>query len=246
MSQAVVTVNQLIINALYLTGELGVGEPVDNFMLSSGLDFVNELLDKFSSDSIYVPYLTTETFTFVVGQATYSFSNIIINPDVDTNRIVDLSFANYVVPTTGSTNLVYPLRIISKEEYYNVIRQNNLLTRPAFVFLNRQPQESDITFYPAPDQPYICTLQVKEMLNSLGPTDTLGELPPNYYGFMKYALARKFISIYPSANWPQTNEDEYQDYYQLFKNVNETDLTVRPSVIFTSPEPFYWPNIVSY
>lgn len=346
MAQVVRTTNDVIINALYLLGELGVGEVPDAFMLSTGLDLLNELLDKFSSDSIYIPFLTTLNHTFIVGKDTYAISDIIAGTDIVADRVVDLSFANYVVPGTGvnqhsnpitfnftadlatnlitvpsnnafptgtpvvlqtfgtipspfvvgvtyytifisptqlqlalsesnalnnipivitfdgvpintittyqgnlsaaDTSLVYPLRIINKATYWNVVRQTNLLSRPGFIFLNKQAYESFITVYPVPDQPYPFSIQVKCMINELSNQDTLGELPPNYYGFLKYALARKFLSYYPSGNWPQQNEDEYQDYYQALKNANETDLTIRPSVILTAPEPFYWPNILSY
>ena len=346
MAQVVRTTNQVIVNALYLLGELGVDETPDAYMLATGLDLINELLDKFSSDSIYIPYLTTLKHQFIVGKDTYSISDIIVGTDITADRVVDLTFANYLVPGTGinqnsnpitfnftadsttglltvdstaafptgtpvtlqtfgtlpnplvagatyytifrttttlqlalselnalanipiaitnngvpinqittyqgdlnvtETALVYPLRIINKATYWNVVRQTNLLARPGFIFLNKQPTESFITVYPVPDQPYPFQIQVKSMINSLGAQDTLGELPPNYYGFLKYALARKFLAYYPSGNWPQQNEDEYQDYYNTFKNANETDLTIRPSVTLTAPEPFYWPNILSY
>lgn len=349
MPQVVRTTNDVIINSLYLLGELGVGEVPDAFMLSTGLDLLNEILDKFSSDSIYIPYLTTLFFTMVPGKDTYSVSDIITGTDIVADRIVDLSLANYVVPgipaqvqprsssfitdvpatsqlilastngfptgtpvvlsntngtlpipllpntayytilvdlnhlylatslgnalsgifinllsnssgtgeniistTVGTmpaqigTSLSYPVRIINKAQYYGIVRQIGLLARPGFVFLNKQPTESFLTYYPAPDQPYPASVQVKVMINDLGNQDTLGELPPNYYGFLKYALARKFLAYYPSGNWPQTNEDEYQDYYMTLKNSNETDLTIRPSVTLQAPEPFYWPNILSY
>lgn len=346
MSQTVWTTNDVILHALYLLGELGVGETPDSFMLTTGIELINELLDKFSSDSIYIPFLTPINHQFIVGKATYSVSDMIIGEDIDADRIVDLSFATYAVPGTGinqqgnpitfdftadiSTNLltfsdtsafptgtpvtiqsfgtipsplvagatyytiffssstvmlanseqhalagtpiiltsngvpinqittfqgvitdadtalIYPMRIINKAQYYNVVRQNNLLARPGFVFLDKQAQESFITVYPAPDQPYPFQLQVKAMINKLAIGQSIGELPPNYYGFLKYALARKFLAYYPSGNWPQQNEDEYQDYYNAFKNANETDLTIRPSVTMTAPEPFYWPNILSY
>jgi len=349
MPQIPRTTNDVIVNSLYLLGELGVGETPDAFMLKTGLELINELLDKFAADSIYIPYLTTIRSNFIVGKDTYSISDM-MPADITQDRIVDLCFANYVVPGTGispgpassafitnyqvnsqltlnslggfytgtpvavstsgpyvlsqplqantiyyaifvdtnhillattfqnanngifititadgsgtgeqfitaqtvipsverPTSLVYPLRIINKATYWGVVRQTNLLARPGFIFLNKQAQESFITVYPVPDQPYPFSIQVKCMLNSLGAQDTLGELPPNYYGFMKYALARKFLAYYPSGNWPQQNEDEYQDYYMTFKNSNETDLTIRPSVIMTAPEPFYWPNILAY
>ncbi len=346
MAQVVRTTNQLIINSLYLIGELGVDETPDAFMLTTGLDLINELLDKFSSDSIYIPFLTTLDHTFIVGKDTYSISDMVLGTDITADRVVDLTFANYEVPGTGinqnsnpitttftadntsnlftlpntaafptgtpvvlstvgtlpqpfvagvtyysifvsgtqlylalteqnalsgifmhvqtngvpvnyittfqgnlntsATALVYPLRIINKATYWNVVRQTNLLARPGFIFLDKQATESFITVYPVPDQPYPFKLQVKGMINSLGAQDTLGELPPYYYGFLKYALARKFLAYYPSGNWPQQNEDEYQDYYNNLKNSNETDLTIRPSVVLTAPEPFYWPNILSY
>ena len=346
MPQVVRTTNDVIINALYLIGELGVGETPDSFMLTTGLELINELLDKFSSDSIYIPFLTTIRSAFTVGQDTYSISDM-MPANITADRVVDLSFANYFVPANGNpaggiplsqtftadtaTNLltmastasyptntpvtlsnstgllpsplisgttywvinvspttlylastsanalagifidltsngtptnvitffsfptqpvnaalVYPMRIINKATYYNVVRQTNLLARPGFIFLNKQAQESFITVYPLPDQPYAFELQVKCMINELTNQETLGELPPNYYGFLKYALARKFLAYYPSGNWPKANEDEYLDYYETFKNCNETDLTIRPSVTMTAPEPFYWPNILSY
>jgi hypothetical protein len=345
MPQVTRTTNDVIVNSLYLLGELGVGETPDNFMLVTGLELLNELLDKFSSDSIYIPFLTTIDFNFVVGIDTYSISDM-VPADISQDRVVDLSFANYFVPADGNpagalpitfpftadpvTNLLtmastsgyptntpvtlssngslpgpfissttywvinvspttvylasssanamlgtfidvtsagsgtnvmtatvfpispvagalcYPLRIINKATYWNVVRQTNLQARPGFIFLNKQPNESFITVYPVPDQPYACKLQVKCMINDLSNMETLIELPPNYYGFLKYALARKFLAYYPSGNWPQQNEDEYQDYYMTFKNTNETDLTIRPSVTLTAPEPFYWPNILSY
>lgn len=346
MGQIVRTTNELIVNSLYLIGELGVGETPDAFMLSTGLDLLNELLDKFSSDSIYIPFLTTLDSTFIVGKDTYSISDMVLGTDINADRVVDLTFANYTVPGTGinqqsnpisfnftanntnnnitisdtaafpsgtpvvlstfgtlpspfvagvtyysifingttlqlasteanallglpiqiltdgvpvnvittyqgnlnaaDTSLVYPLRIINKATYWNVVRQTNLLSRPGFIFLNKQATESFVTVYPVPNQPYPFKLQVKCMINSLGNQDTLGELPPYYYGFLKYALGRKFLAYYPSGNWPQQNEDEYQEYFNNLKNSNETDLTIRPSVTLTAPEPFYWPNILSY
>ncbi len=250
MTQVTRTTNDVIVNSLYLLGELGVGEPADAFMLSTGLELINELLDKFSSDSIYIPYMTTIDFRFTVGQATYGVTDM-VPADVNQPRIIDIQQANYVVdapPTDppGNNNIVYPLLIINKQQYYGVVRLQNLLARPGFIFLNKQPLDTFITVYPTPDQPYPCSLQAKCMLNSLTNHSTLDELPPNYYGFLKYALARKFLSYYPSGNWTPTNEDEYQDYYMTFKNANETDLTVRPSVIMDAPQPFYWPNILAY
>jgi|SRR6185369_12731934 hypothetical protein len=244
MTQVLRTTNELIINSLYLLGELGVGETPDSFMLSSGLELINELLDKFAADSIYIPYLTELPFNMVSGQGTYSISDM-IPADVTADRIIDLSFANYTVPSAGQ-GIIYPLQIINKAQFYGVTRLLPLQTRPGFIFLDKQPLESLVTLYPQPDQPYPCQLGVKLMLNKLVANQSVASLPPFYYGFLKYCLARKFLSYYPSGNWPDTAEQEYQDYFSTIKNANETDVTVRPSAILSRPEPFYWQNILAY
>lgn len=244
MGQVTRTTNELIINALYLTGELGVGETPDSFMLSSGLELINELLDKFASDSIYIPYLKELSFTMVANQASYTVSDM-VTADVTSDRIVDLSFANYTVPSAGQ-GIIYPLKIINKAQYYGVTRLLPLNTRPGFIFLDKQATESIVTLYPAPDKPYPCLLGVKVMINKLVANENLTELPPFYYGFLKYCLARKFLAYFPSANWSETSEQEYQDYYNIIKNANETDLTIRPSAVLSRPEPFYWQNILAY
>jgi hypothetical protein len=244
MTQVIRTTNELIINSLYLLGELGVGETPDAFMLSSGLELINELLAKFDADSIYIPYLTELAFNLVAGQRTYSISNM-MPADVVSNRIIDLSFANYTVPSAGQ-GIIYPLQIINKAQYYGVTRLTPLNTRPGFIFLDKQPLESLVTLYPSPDQPYPCLLGLKVMLNSVIANQSLAEIPPFYYGFLKYYLAQKFLSYYPSGNWPETAQKEYDDYYNIIKNANETDLTVRPSAILDRPGPFYWQNILAY
>jgi hypothetical protein len=180
----------------------------------------------------------------VANQASYTVSDM-VTADVTSDRIVDLSFANYTVPSAGQ-GIIYPLQIINKAQYYGVTRLLPLNTRPGFIFLDKQATESIVTLYPAPDQDYPCLLGVKVMINKLIANEDLTELPPFYYGFMKYALARKFLAYYPSANWAETSEQEYQDYYNIIKNANETDITIRPSAVLSRPEPFYWQNILAY
>lgn len=246
MAQNTPTTNELIVDSLQLLGELGVDEAPDSFMLSKGLQLLNQLLDKFSSDSIYIPFLTTIDFVMEVGKQTYSVSDM-VPADITQDRIIDLSFANYTVQATSESPIIYPLRIISKADYYNIIRLNNLLTRPGFIFLDKQSTESFLTLYPFPDQPYPCSVQCKVMLNAVTSTQELISLPPYFYRFISLALGRMFRAYYPSGNWPETNEQEYQETYKNLKSANETDLTIRPSGIMNIPQGFYyWQTILAY
>lgn len=240
MPQVTRTTNDLIINSLYQSGELGVGAPPDAFMLNQGLEILNELIGKFTADGIYIPFLTMLKFNLVPGQAIYSVGDLNTS-NIHSDRIVDLSFANYKVDTVA-----YSLAIISKAEYYNITRLDTLQARPVSVFLNRQPYESFLQFYPIPDQAYPVEIQAKIMLDRLDAHEDLSSLPPYYYGFLKAALTRRWKLVYPSSNWPPEAEAEYQEYYENLKNANETDLTIRPSTLMVGPRPYFWPTIKAY
>lgn len=242
MAQILRTVNDLIVLSMYQTGELGVGEPLDQFMLNTSLYCLNDMLNQFSVSSIYVPFLKSLSFVMAPNQQTYSISNI-APADVFSNRILDLSFANFTV----EDNLIYPLQIATKAEFYGITRLTNLVARPSMIFLNIQNTESYLTFYPIPDQPYPCEVQVKQYIDNMANQDTLEIfIAPYYERFLRYALVRELKAFYPSANWSQEQEQDYQRMFNDLKAKNETDMTVRPSVILVTPQLYYWQNILSY
>jgi len=242
MPQILRTVNDLILQSLYMSGELGVGETPDSFMVTTSLYCLNDMLNQFSSSSIYVPFLTKVNFTMAPNQQTYSISDI-APADIVSNRILDLTFANFTV----QDSLIYPLRIINKAQYYNITRLNNLIARPSMIFLDIQATESFVTLYPIPDQPYPCEIHVKQYINSMINQDTMEVfVAPYFERFLRYALTRELKMFYPSANWTQEAEQDYQRMFDDLKAKNETDLTIRPSIIMVSPQLYYWQNILSY
>ena len=242
MPQVQRTINELVNDSFSMLGELGDGELTTSPMLDRGIKCINYMFSGFSVSSIYIPFLSKLEFNMQVGKDTYSISDIVFS-DIDSNRIIDLAFANF----TFSDTLVYPLRIFDKSQYYGITRLNNLIARPSFIFLDKQSQESFITFYPIPDKPYPCQLKVKQMINSIHRNDTLDIfVSPEYDRFLLYALTRELKSYYPSGNWNNENESEYQTMLSEIKSKNETDITIRPTMIMSTPQLFYWQNILSY
>lgn len=238
MAQLTPTANELIINSLYLLGELGVGETPDAFMLSTGLELLNEIINGFTADSIYIPYVTSLNFTMVPGQASYTISTQ-PGADITSDRVVEIDYANYLVQ-----NVSYPIKVISKAVYYNNHRLEDFQSRPSTVFLDKQAPQSTITFYPVPDMTYPCTIQVKSMLDEITEHQVLDQLPPYVVSFLKYALAKRFLAYYPSQNWPASTEEIYQEMYANLKNANEVDLTIQPSGILEDNNVTFWPAII--
>ncbi len=68
------------------------------------MELINEILDKFCADGIYISYLTTLRSQFIVGKGTYTISDL-LGSDIVSNRIVELVYANYALP--GTTNNAY-------------------------------------------------------------------------------------------------------------------------------------------
>lgn len=245
MTQVARTINQLIDAAYRFLGEVGADEVVTGTETSDGLYILNELLDQFSAGGVYIPYNQKVTFNFTPGKGTYSFSDV-VSADETVSRIVGISYANYFVQVGTSDPISYPLYIINKSQYYNIVRLPNLQTRPGFVFLDRQITESFLTYYPIPDQAYQCTMGLKLMIASFVLNQVIVNVPPYAQRFLRYALTRELKGWYPSGRWSEQDEEEYTRMFNDFKASNELDMTIRPSQILVRPEPFYWPNIIAY
>lgn len=242
MSQVARTTNDLIDASYRFLGELGEDEPVSGTMVERGLYILNELIDQFSNDAIYIPYLKKINFDFIPGQGTYTVSNVVgVDADIDANRIVGLDYANYSVQ-----QIVYPLTIINKSQYFNLTRLNNLQTRPGFIYLSKANLQSELVVYPIPNQPYPCEVNVKEMIDEFELNEPMVNVPPYFQRFLRYALTRELKSWYPSANWSQENEQEYTRMFEDLKAADEMDLTIRQSQIMMGPRPFYWQSIEAY
>ena len=108
-SPQVFTTNDVIISSLFLIGELGTNETPDAYMLKTGLELINELLGKWSSDSIYIPYLDTLNFNFTVGRGIYNISEVLNSQPftadpTSNNWLILSSTVNYPTGTAFTLN----------------------------------------------------------------------------------------------------------------------------------------------
>lgn len=243
MAQLVRTTNDLINSALFLISELGVGETPDAFMLVTGLEILNEIIDSWTAAKIYIPYVTTLSFNLTTGKQVYSISDMTgVTPDITANRIVNLDYVNIFVAAASAPSVILSLNIITDTQFYGLNRLSTLTARPTYVLLENKPLISTLTFYPIPDQNYPCQVRAKSMLSYMTQGQDLTNLPPYAYGFLKYALAREFMAYYPSQNWTAQHEQKYQEYYDSFLSANPIDMTIRPSDILASRNYWGWNN----
>lgn len=240
MTQQARTLNDLITDACYQIGEFAVGENIDGFAIQKGVDLTNQWLDMLSNAGTNIPVLGNIEFNTEYNKQEYSISDI-IPADVNSGRISDLVYAEYV---QQGQSLVYPLDVIDKSSYYDNFRTNNLLARPNFLFLDKRVQESRIILYPIPDQVYEVTLQAKQYLNKMSLNTNITEIPPYMERFLRFAIARELLEFYPSSNWSDRAEKEYQSMKsQIFGS--DINLAVQPSLLLEQSCWLPYPSILS-
>jgi hypothetical protein len=223
MPQTPRTTNDIIVQSMRLIGELTPNEIPSADQLNEGLYCLNDLLDSLSQAGIYIPFVRELSFNLVPNQSDYTVSNAIANPDVEFDRIIEVDLCNIIYLTTS-----YPLRVISLPERYLSMTQTNLTVRPQTVTLMRSNLYSTLRFYPIPDQQYEAQIRGKFMLDHLGLFTNLDEVPPYYFRFFRFALARELLNIYPSGNWTSQAEDTYKSMYQTLLPANDIDVAIRP------------------
>lgn len=227
MPQVQRTANDLILGGYYLIGLISPNEQPTSYQLNNGLELLNDMLDSFSgSPTTLIPYVTTFDITLTPGKDIYSISTNITNPDVTQNQIASLEFVSIILSSVS-----YPVKIIERAELFNNTHVTTLQTRPGVVILDRQENVSYIQLYPAPDQAYVCRIRTKSYLDSLELQQDLNQIPRFYYKFLRYALGRELRSIYPSSNWPDTTEQEYQRLFKLVTSAGDINLVIEPSNI---------------
>lgn len=229
MPQTLRTANDIIVRAFYLIGEVSPNETPTSDQVLEGLYYLNDLFDHFASLGIYIPFISELSFTMTPGKDKYTISNI-LSSDILFERIVELDFVNVI-----RNEISYPLRIINRAELFQNSRLTNLEARPGYVILERRSLESELHFYPVPAFAYECKVRAKFMLDHVELFDTFDEVPPYYNRFLRYALARELRSVYPSANWTQTAENEYQLMLKNLAAANDIELTIYPDNILMEP-----------
>lgn len=221
MPQTRRTAQYLITNAYYLIGVLSPDEIPTSTLITRGLDRLNDLLDYFAVNGPCIPYTGKIEFNLVEGQDEYSISNILNNADIDHERIVDLEFVN-----VSRSSLSYPVRVISRADLYNVIRLQNLQTRPTSCLLIRENLQSVLKFYPVPDFEYGCTVQAKFMFDKLDLSQQINEIPVFMQRYLIYELAKELANYYPSSTFTDDARAELKKMQGALKASADIDISI--------------------
>lgn len=229
MAQDSRTVNDIINNAFYTLGEITPDVIPSASDVSTGLYILNDMLDSFSALGVNIPFIKTIDVVLVPDQATYVISNI-VPADFNFNRIVELDFVSLFIQ-----QIEFPVRIVDRAVILNNVRYPQISQRPGSVYMDKLDLQTNLTFYPAPNLAYQCQIRGKFMFDRLSMFQVITEVPPHFYKFLRYALARELSSYYPSNSWNDTKESEYQMMLKNVKSAVEVNLLINPDNLLMNP-----------
>lgn len=225
MAQDSRTTNDIINNAFYLIGEITPDVIPPASLVSRGLYLLNDLLDSFSAEGVFIPNIKEIDVILIPGKSTYIVSNI-VPADFNFNRIVELDFVTIQIQTID-----YPVQVVDRAVILNNVRYPSLQAQPNKVYMDRLDLQTNLTFYPTPNLAYTTQIRAKFMLDRLSLFEVINEVPPYYYRFLRYALGRELSSYYPSSTWAQKQEDDYLKMYQVIKGSAEINILIDPDPI---------------
>jgi hypothetical protein len=229
MAQDSRTVNDIINNAFFLIGAITPDRIPTASDVNTGLYLLNDLLDSFSVIGVMIPTIKDIVVTLTPGKADYIVSNI-VPADFNFNRIVELDFVRI-----NEQSIIYPVRVVDRAVIQNAVRFEASQAMPDKVFLDKQELYSRLSFYPTPQLAYVTTISAKFMFNRLSLYQVINEVPPDYYKFLRYSLARELRSYYPSAQWDEVKENEYQMMLRHIQAGSEVNLLIDPDNILMTP-----------
>lgn len=213
---------ELIKRSYYLAQVLDPSEEIDGFQASEGMFTLNEIINQWSSLSIYIPTYTIIPISLMAGVFSYT-----INP-----CITQLNEAHLI----DQNNVQFPLDIIDLERF-NVLNFSlpNNQGRPYSIFVQNDfenyPTQSQVVFYRIPDNSYSVTLYAMVRLAEMSYSTEITTVPPYMLKGLRYELAHELSEINGTILPPSF----YEKYDKIINQViaaNKRDKRVKTHNVF--------------
>lgn len=197
----VLTVQEIITEALGLVGVCAAGETPDDTQSNLALRTLNIMLGNWAARRLMLRGDTNITFSTTIGKEAYTIGASV---SLDVNRTKPLKInSGYVT----YSNIDYPLEVISTGTYDALGDKSISPSRPVYVAYDpgvaqQATQTGTIYLYYSPDKVYPVTLSASCYFTEFA---TLGEtvtIEPIYYEPLVYNLAVRLHRQYHSMSVP--------------------------------------------
>lgn len=198
--------------------------PLHGDDMSKGVQFLNELLNAFSSTGLMTTIARHITFTLPIAQEEVTFGSptYVPTPDVTEGRLANLQNAWLLLE-----NVTYPLIIENRNTFFQSYKFDPQLGLPRFVIITNEVDLTRMRFYPAASQVYEVNIYGKFQLPDLTENSSMSLVPTYYIRYLRFALA-KDLALYKGRMqaWNQMLEDMLIQAQQDMMSVSSVNLNI--------------------
>jgi hypothetical protein len=192
------TGRRLITGAMRAIGVLEASETADAQEFKDGFELLNQMLDAFTLDRLLITHNAKNTYTLVVGQASYT-----IGPggDFDQFRPEAITKARTLPDSTSSRD--YSVEVYNLYRWARVSDKLQAGPYPAAIYYdhNYDAGLGQIELAPVPDVAGVrLVLWAPEPLTTFETVDTTYDLPPGYARMLRLNLAVEMAPEFASVD----------------------------------------------
>lgn len=205
------TVEGIITSSLRKIGSIPEEQDVPSYMIQRGLEIMNDVIDEWSAQRIYIPYQNVLSLQLNTNQESYLIGNSDLF-DLNTNEIMMVLQMNIFDP--NAPGVAYPTLPPMTETVYANIPYRTSTGIPVQYLLrnhtNTGGEYSELLFQPLPYKPLTARIVCKQRLSRVALTDNLTELPREWIMGLKYKIAINLAQIYGkqlNGTWVQLAMD---------------------------------------
>jgi hypothetical protein len=186
------TARDLIAGSMRLIGVLATGETPSAAEQADALSALNDMLQSWSTENLFIPNVVRESFSLVAGQQAYTMGT---GGNFSTTRPVDIDQAFIQDPGSNPISEL-PVRILTESEWAAIQVKGTQSTYPTQLYPEGTYPLETLNLWPVPSQTCTLVLYTKKLLTgTLVAGDTLS-LPPGYSRALRYALALEIAPEY--------------------------------------------------
>jgi hypothetical protein len=213
------TAQQLITEAYYLSGIVSVElETVSSAQIFRGLNRLNALLARTTSNPALIPYYMSYGSVFVPRQEKYYIPNL-----------VAIETVTFTIPSGDDpTNSVrYSTDNRTRKQYFGYSRANGISSLPSQWHMERLNDGGDLYFYFLPEQNWGFEVWGKFQLTNVELSTDMSIVNQNsYIEYLVYKLAM-YLCQYNNVRFQRDKQEELDSMEKCIKNMSPVDHTQR-------------------
>ena len=191
---ASITAGELIQASLETIGIYGPGETMTDADAARGLAELNEMLDQWAAEYLYVYQLTTQTATLTTAQASYTIGNT-GTPDVSGVRPLRVQYGQGAAAVTISTTTT-PVAVVSAVEWNSIYNVSPGVGTPNALYYDPQYPLGVLNVAPTPNAGASLSFSSLVILSSFAGLTTSANLSQGVLDAVQASLAVRLKPFY--------------------------------------------------